>query len=84
MELLDLMRARWKNIRGDDEHLWIHEWNKHGTCISTLEPRCYPDYVPQQEVVTYFQKTVDLFLKLPSHEVRGLGERKSFNFLGAR
>ncbi|EDN09401.1 ribonuclease T2 precursor [Histoplasma mississippiense (nom. inval.)] len=69
MELLDLMRARWKNIRGDDEHLWIHEWNKHGTCISTLEPRCYPDYVPQQEVVTYFQKTVDLFLKLPSHEI---------------
>ncbi|QSS49924.1 ribonuclease T2-like protein [Histoplasma capsulatum var. duboisii H88] len=69
MELLDLMRARWKNIRGDDEHLWIHEWNKHGTCISTLEPRCYPDYVPQQEVVTYFQKAVDLFLKLPSYEI---------------
>ncbi|OAT06678.1 ribonuclease T2 [Blastomyces gilchristii SLH14081] len=69
LELLDLMRMHWKDFRGDDEDLWEHEWNKHGTCISTLEPRCYPNYVPQQEVVTYFQKTVDLFLGLPSYEI---------------
>ncbi|PGH35529.1 ribonuclease T2 [[Emmonsia] crescens] len=69
LELLGLMRTHWKDFRGNDENLWEHEWNKHGTCISSLEPHCYPDYVPQQEVVTYFQKTVDLFLGLPSYDI---------------
>ncbi|OAX83164.1 hypothetical protein ACJ72_02488 [Emergomyces africanus] len=69
LELLDFMRTHWKAFHGSDETLWAHEWNKHGTCVSTLEPHCYPDYVPLQEVVTYFQKTVDLFLGLPSYDI---------------
>ncbi|ODH46612.1 hypothetical protein GX48_07307 [Paracoccidioides brasiliensis] len=69
VELLALMKTYWKDFRGDDENLWEHEWNKHGTCVSTLEPKCYPDYVPQQEVVSYFQKTVNLFLGLPSYDI---------------
>ncbi|KAI9627753.1 hypothetical protein H4Q26_017190 [Puccinia striiformis f. sp. tritici PST-130] len=34
---------------------------KHGTCISTLEPHCLgPEYKPQSEVVTFFNRTVSL------------------------
>lgn len=64
------MRIFWKDWKGDDPNLWEHEWNKHGTCISTLETHCYDIYYPQQEVVDYFDKTVELFHGLPTHEVR--------------
>jgi ribonuclease T2 len=40
-----------------------------GTCINTIEPDCYDDYTPQEEVVDYFQKAVDLFKKLDSYKV---------------
>jgi ribonuclease T2 len=64
------MSTYWKDYKGDDEDFWEHEWNKHGTCISTLEPNCYTNYAPQQDVVDYFQKTVDLFKELNSYQVR--------------
>ncbi|KAJ5887966.1 hypothetical protein N7495_008007 [Penicillium taxi] len=67
-DLLDYMGAYWKDFRGDDPNLWEHEWNKHGTCVSTLETECYTDYLPQQEVVDYFNKTVEIFQQLPSYE----------------
>ncbi|KAJ5561438.1 hypothetical protein N7535_004095 [Penicillium sp. DV-2018c] len=67
-DLLDYMNEYWKDFRGDDSNLWQHEWNKHGTCVSTLETRCYTDYLPQQEVVDYFDKTVEIYKELPSHE----------------
>ncbi|PKY08401.1 ribonuclease T2-like protein [Aspergillus campestris IBT 28561] len=67
-DLLDEMREFWKDYKGDDPNLWEHEWNKHGTCVSTLETHCYSDYFPQQEVVDYFDKTVELFHGLPSYK----------------
>lgn len=69
-ELLAYMQTYWKDYQGDDESFWQHEWTKHGTCISTLEPQCYPDHEPTQEVVDFFRKTVELFKALPSYEVR--------------
>ncbi|KAL8814852.1 MAG: hypothetical protein Q9223_005961 [Gallowayella weberi] len=68
-DLLNYMNAYWKDYQGDDESFWEHEWGKHGTCISTLEPGCYDNYTPQQEVVAYFQKTVDLFKTLDSYAI---------------
>lgn len=68
-DLLDYMSIYWKDNRGNDPDLWAHEWNKHGTCISTLRTRCYVNYISQQEVVDYFNKTVEIFQKLPSFEV---------------
>ncbi|KAI9725063.1 MAG: hypothetical protein M1812_000339 [Candelaria pacifica] len=65
--LLDYMNTYWKDYQGNDESFWEHEWAKHGTCISTLEPDCYTNYVPQQEVVDYFQKAVDLFKGLDTY-----------------
>lgn len=68
-DLLEYLSEYWKDFRGDDSNLWQHEWNKHGTCVSTLDTHCYEDYVPQQEVVDYFDKTAEIFKTLPSHEV---------------
>lgn len=63
------MNEYWKDYKGDDEDFWEHEWNKHGTCMSTLEPKCYNGYKGQAEVVDYFQITVDLFKGLDSFAV---------------
>ncbi|KAJ5155608.1 hypothetical protein N7492_008411 [Penicillium capsulatum] len=67
-DLLEYLSEYWKDFRGDDSNLWQHEWNKHGTCVSTLETHCYEDYIPQQEVVDYFDKTAEVFKTLPSYE----------------
>ncbi|KAF2174776.1 ribonuclease T2 [Zopfia rhizophila CBS 207.26] len=67
-ELLEYMQKYWKDYKGDDETFWQHEWSKHGTCISTLEPECYTEHKATEEVVDYFQKAVDLFKSLPSYE----------------
>ena len=68
-DLLSYMNTYWVDINGDDESFWEHEWGKHGTCISTLEPSCYTSYTPQEEVPDFFQKTVDLFQTLDSYTV---------------
>ncbi|USP73158.1 ribonuclease m [Curvularia clavata] len=67
-DLLSYMSTYWKDYQGNDESFWYHEWAKHGTCISTLEPDCYTDHKATEEVVDFFQKTVDLFKTLPSYE----------------
>ncbi|OJJ85588.1 T2 family ribonuclease [Aspergillus glaucus CBS 516.65] len=67
-DLLEYMDVYWKDFKGDDLDLWVHEWNKHGTCISTLETRCYDEYYPQQDVVDYFDKAVEIFGELPSYK----------------
>lgn len=51
---------------GTDADLWAHEWNKHGTCMSTLLPSCYSDYAQAQEVVDYFDTTAKLSRSLPT------------------
>ncbi|EHL00553.1 putative Ribonuclease T2-like protein [Glarea lozoyensis 74030] len=59
--LLSYMNTYWKDVSGDDESFWEHEWSKHGTCVSTLAPACYSGYTSKQEVGDYFQKAVDIF-----------------------
>jgi ribonuclease T2 len=59
--LLSYMNTYWKDVNGDDESFWEHEWGKHGTCVSTLNPSCYNGYTSKQEVGDYFQKAVDIF-----------------------
>jgi ribonuclease T2 len=66
-DLLAYMNTYWKDYQGNDESFWEHEWGKHGTCISTLNTNCYTTYQPQQEVVDFFQTTVDLFKGLDSY-----------------
>jgi ribonuclease T2 len=70
--LLGYMNTYWKNADGTDESFWEHEWAKHGTCISTLEPSCFTNYQPQEEVVDFFNRTVELFKTLDSYSVGSL------------
>ena len=63
------MKTYWKDYRGNDETFWEHEWSKHGTCISTLDTDCYTNYVPQQEVVDFFNTAISLFKTLPTYEI---------------
>lgn len=62
------MEKYWKDYSGDDEDFWEHEFGKHGTCMSTLEPSCYPNYQPGDEVVDYFKRAVQVFKSLPSYD----------------
>ena len=75
-QLLDFMSTYWLSYDGNDEHLWAHEWNKHGTCISTLEPNCYPPPTPalsdskhhhHLDVLDYFLHTTSLFRTLDTY-----------------
>jgi ribonuclease T2 len=69
-DLLSYMSIYWRADSGSDEHLWSHEWNKHGTCISTLEKRCYNQgqYRPEEEVLDYFRTAVNLFKSLDTYK----------------
>jgi len=61
------MQTYWVSDSGTDESFWEHEWGKHGTCISTLEPDCYTNYQPTEEVLDFFNRTVSLFKSLPTY-----------------
>ncbi|KDN48030.1 hypothetical protein RSAG8_03046, partial [Rhizoctonia solani AG-8 WAC10335] len=69
-KLLKYMNKYWLNNNGTNEEFWEHEYNKHGTCISTLEPQCFKKSKNDQfpELVTYISKTVELFQDLPTYK----------------
>ncbi|KAI1199916.1 ribonuclease Trv [Nemania serpens] len=67
-ELVADMNRYWLASYGTNEHLWAHEYNKHGTCINTLAPSCYGEsYTPGMEVVDYFIRAFDLFRRLDTY-----------------
>ncbi|PAV22062.1 ribonuclease T2 [Pyrrhoderma noxium] len=65
-DTLSFMETNWVDINGDDESFWEHEWSKHGTCMSTLEPSCFEDYSTGDEAVAFFNTVVKLFKTLPT------------------
>ena len=62
------MTTYWVSDEGSANSFWAHEWNKHGTCISTLDPDCYANYEPTEEVAAFFQTVVNLYKTLPTYE----------------
>lgn len=60
--LIEQMNTVWPSYRGNNTKFWTYEWGKHGTCVSTLEPRCFPplNYFRGMEVVPYFQSAIRL------------------------
>ncbi|QRV78135.1 ribonuclease T2 family [Ceratobasidium sp. AG-Ba] len=68
--LLKVMNKYWLSNNGTNENFWEHEYNKHGTCISTLEPKCSKKThkEPFPEVTAYFSKTMELYKKLPTYK----------------
>lgn len=68
-DLFDQIKANWNNLGGDDESLWVHEFNKHGTCVRTIRPECYgPDAKKNQNIYDYFNATVSMYNKYPTYE----------------
>ncbi|KAI0828417.1 ribonuclease T2-like protein [Hypoxylon sp. FL0890] len=67
-DLLSYMETYWLPNDSTGEEFWEHEWGKHGTCVSTLEPKCFTDYQPTEEVPYYFNTTVSLFKTLPTYK----------------
>lgn len=65
--LYKAMRKYWLSDDGSVESLWLHEFDKHGTCMSTIRPECYGAKPRRnQNVYEYFNITVNLFKKLPT------------------
>ncbi|KAK2603123.1 hypothetical protein N8I77_009603 [Diaporthe amygdali] len=72
-ELRAFMDRYWVANRGSNAHLWTHEYNKHATCINTLNPQCYGDnYDAGQEVVDYFTRATGLFRMLDTYTALSL------------
>ena len=45
-----------------------HTNTRTGTCMNTLNPSCYTNYQPQEEVVDFFRRTVSLFQTLDTYQ----------------
>ncbi|KAG0168660.1 ribonuclease T2-like [Apophysomyces sp. BC1034] len=58
--LLDEMNHVWPNSQGSVDTLWSHEWDKHGTCMSTFEPDCYGGD-SYQGMIAFFKSAVALY-----------------------
>ncbi|OQO03032.1 hypothetical protein B0A48_11316 [Cryoendolithus antarcticus] len=67
-DLVDYALTYWASNSGSAESFWEHEFGKHGTCMSTFDPPCYPNYSPGAEVVDFFERTESLFQELPSYD----------------
>ncbi|KAJ3484314.1 hypothetical protein NLI96_g5730 [Meripilus lineatus] len=46
-DVLEFMNEYWVDLDGRNEKFWEHEWSKHGTCYSTLQPSCLPEGSPK-------------------------------------
>lgn len=57
------MTKYWPSKFGDHNSFWTHEWNKHGTCMTTLDPKCFAgnnEYKTGSEISVYFKQTLKL------------------------
>ncbi|EMG46557.1 RNY1-A Ribonuclease T2-like 1-A [Candida maltosa Xu316] len=63
-ELFDNLKRVWADINGRETRFWAHEWNKHGTCFSTLKPGCFLDFKKNENVYKFFSLAYKAFEKL--------------------
>lgn len=66
IELVAYMNNFWLNDNGTNDAFWTHEFNKHGTCMSTLRPSCYANYTEGQNVVDFVKMTLRQYHELPT------------------
>ncbi|VVT46932.1 uncharacterized protein SAPINGB_P001459 [Magnusiomyces paraingens] len=51
-----------------DEEAWTHAYNKHATCMATLNSNCYGEFEREnQNVADYFTASVNLQRRLPTY-----------------
>lgn len=73
--LYNKMKQIWVNTQNSNvqdgglETLWEHEYNKHGTCMTTLQPRCYEgNYQQYQTAYDFYRRVVEIWDTLPTYE----------------
>jgi len=56
------MNTYWPSNKNDNNAFWVHEWQKHGTCVTTLFPNCFQSgtYRTGEEVSVYFRQALAL------------------------
>ncbi|KAG0286102.1 ribonuclease T2-like [Dissophora globulifera] len=54
------MSTYWPSYDLNNTKFWSHEWSKHGTCVSTIAPSCYANYIQDEDVYTYFSSALAL------------------------
>ncbi|KAJ1983124.1 Ribonuclease T2-like [Dimargaris verticillata] len=55
-DLMDWLQRAWPSDGTvSQKYLWTEAWNVFGTCVSTIEPRCYTELEPGQDVIRYFR-----------------------------
>lgn len=57
---MDQMKTFWPSNKHDNNCFWSHEWSRHGTCVSTLDPSCTSNPVKGKDVYDYFSKGLEL------------------------
>lgn len=68
-ELLDEMHKYWKSSTMSDERMWKYEFDKHATCMDTLDPVCYnANASGYQYVGNYFSAAMRLWRQFPTYE----------------
>lgn len=72
--LLGYMNEHWVADDGDNNSLWEHEFNKHGTCMSTLNPSCYQEGTDKYQNVADYARTAVALNKVLN----------TFGFLGSK
>lgn len=65
------MNTYYKSDSGSDSDFWDHEYNKHGTCFTSLRAKCQVFTQPGQNgtssaVVGYFHEIVKQFRRTPT------------------
>lgn len=74
-ELLHIMKKYWINTEKSNVEdqasvaLWEHEYNKHGTCMNTLNPPCFTgEFREHEQAVQFFKKVVEIWSQLDTFE----------------
>ncbi|KAJ3097073.1 ribonuclease T2-like [Phlyctochytrium bullatum] len=68
--LMEKIFTYWPSGNGDYQWFLSHEFTKHGTCLSVLDPPCYgPNYKKDQDVLDYFVASMAIFERFPLYKI---------------
>lgn len=70
-DLANYIEEYWVNNSGSNDELHTHEFNKHGTCFSTIGSSCYSSSSssnPEQNVVDFVKLAVKTYQTLPTYD----------------
>ncbi|KAJ9066442.1 hypothetical protein DSO57_1009427 [Entomophthora muscae] len=63
VELKADMEKYWVSDRNDNQGFWDHEWNKHGTCLSTVREECSRGKEDGPPHIRYFKTSLKEYKK---------------------